>query len=82
MPMKSRLCNQEHPPYLKIDIFLPVANKRKMIMLINLERSLTFLTELSSVSNRRKVSSSSNDVRISTVNDSAKIEWSQKLFSV
>lgn len=56
----------------KIDIRLPVANRRRMIMLMNLERSLIFLVGLSSVSRSLKVNSSNNDVNISTVRDSAR----------
>ncbi len=58
--------------YLKMDILRPVANRRNIIMLIKRERSLIFLTELSSVSKRRSVSSSSKEVSISTVRDSAR----------
>lgn len=65
-----------------MDILRPVANSRKIIMLINRDRSLIFFTWLSSVSRRRRVNSSSSEVRISTVNDSAKKAWSQKLLRV
>ena len=58
--------------YRKIDILLPVANNRRMIILMNRDKSFTFLTRLSSVSRSRIVNSSSNEVRISTVKDSAR----------
>lgn len=53
-----------------------------MIMFMNRDRSLTLVTLLSSVSRRRSVSSSSKGVRISTVNDSARNVWSQKVLRV
>lgn len=58
--------------YRNIDIRLPVANSRKMIMLMNLDKSFTFFTGLSSVSSNLSVSSSSREVSVSTVNDSAR----------
>ena len=66
----------------KIDILRPVANRRKIIMFMNRDKSLTLVTVLSSVSRRRSVSSSSRGVRISTVNDSARNVWSQNVFRV
>ena len=57
---------------LNIDIRLPVANNRRMILLMNRDRSLIFFVGLSSVSRSLRVSSSKSEVRISTVNDSAK----------
>lgn len=53
-----------------------------MIMFINRDKSLTLGTVFSSVSRRRNVSSSSNGVRISTVNDSARNVWSQNVLRV
>ena len=51
-------------------------------MLINLDKSFTFLTGLSSVSSNRSVNSSNNEVKMSTVSDSARKAWSQKVFNV
>lgn len=65
-----------------MDILLPVANKRKIIILMNRDKSFTFFTKLSSVSRSRNVNSSNRDVNISTVSDSARKAWSQKLFNV
>jgi len=65
-----------------IDILLPVANRRNMIILMKRDNSFIFLTGLSSVSRSRRVNSSSSAVRISTVRDSAKNAWSQKLLRV
>ena len=64
--------------YRKIDIRLPVANIRRTIILMKRERSLTLGSSLSSVCSSRVVNSSSKDVRISTVKDSASTVWSQK----
>ncbi len=60
------------PAYRKMDILLPVANKRRMIILMNRDRSLTLPSGLLSVCSRRSVSSSSKEVKISTVSDSAR----------
>ena len=49
----------------------PVANSRRIIMLINRERSFTFESWLSSVWSNRDVNSSNKAVTISTVSDSA-----------
>lgn len=78
-PGKSNKYLKEH---LNIDIRLPVANSRRIIMLMNRDKSFTFLMGLSSVSRRRRVNSSKSELRMSTVKDSAKKEWSQKLLSV
>lgn len=55
----------------KMDILLPVAKSRRIIIFMNLERSFTLVMLLSSVSRRRTVNSSSSDVNMSTVSDSA-----------
>jgi hypothetical protein len=62
----------EHSAHRKIDILRPVANSRKIIILMNRDKSFTFVMLLSSVSSNRRVSSSKSDVRISTVSDSAR----------
>lgn len=58
--------------YLKTDIRLAVANKRRMIMLMNRDRSFTWLSWLSSVSHSRSVNSWSRAVNASIVRDSAR----------
>ena len=70
---KRKLCitSDTLHPHLKTVILRHVAKSRRMIILINRERSFTLLLSLSSVWSSRRVSSSNNPVKFSTCIDSA-----------
>jgi hypothetical protein len=69
---QTRVRHRHGNAYRKTDIRRAVENMRRMIMLMNRDRSLTWLFGLSSVSSKRRVNSCSRDVMTSTVKDSAR----------
>lgn len=75
-------CRRLEECYLNTDIRRAVANRRRTIILMNLDRSFNWLSLLLSVSRSRRVNSSKSEVRMSTVRDSARKGWSQKEFRV
>jgi len=79
---QNDVCMLPKRNYLNTDIRRAVANKRRTIILINLDRSFNWLSLLLSVSRSRRVNSSKSEVKMSTVRDSARKVWSQKEFRV